>query len=160
MRAYGKGYEEFFQRIQDEGTFIVRGRSASVTQRDGQMYLKGEDILHDRVLEFPVDMVLLAVGLVPAEGAEGLAAMLGIPRDEYGWFAEADYNSDPTGTERGAVYVAGASQGPKDIPDTVAQASAAASGILKGIVSGRGVDSLGSLSLEDIEERAKTLVAG
>jgi heterodisulfide reductase subunit A len=160
MRAYGKGYEEFFQRIKDEGTFVVRGRSATVTERDGQMIIKGEDILSDRVLEFPVDMVLLAVGLTPAERSDQLASMLGIPRDEYGWFTEADYNADPTGTERGAVYVAGVCQGPKDIPDTVAQASAAASGILKGIVSGRGVDSLGSLSLEDIEARAKTLVAG
>jgi len=160
MRAYGKGYEEFFQRIKQEGTFVVRGRSASVSERDGRMLIKGEDILSDRVLEFPVDMVLLAVGLTPTERSDQIAAMLGIPRDQDGWFTEADYNADPTGTERGAVYVAGACQGPKDIPDTVAQASAAAGGILKGIVSGRGVDSLGSLSLEEIEARAKTLVAG
>jgi heterodisulfide reductase subunit A len=160
MRAYGKGYEEFFQRIKDEGTFVMRGRSASVGEIDGQMIVKGEDILSDNVLEIPVDMVLLAVGLTPAERSDQIAAMLGVPRDEDGWFTEADYNADPTGTERGAVYVAGACQGPKDIPDTVAQASAAASGILKGIVSGRGVDSLGSLSLEEIEARAKSLVAG
>jgi heterodisulfide reductase subunit A2 len=160
MRAYGKGYEEFFQRIQDEGTFVIRGRSATVSEQDGQMIIKGEDILSERVLEFPVDMVLLAVGLTPAARSDQVAAMVGIPRDEYGWFTEADYNSDPTGTERGAVYVAGVCQGPKDIPDTVAQASAAASGILKGIVSGRGIDSLVNLSLEDIEARAKTLVAG
>jgi heterodisulfide reductase subunit A len=160
MRAYGKGYEEFFQRIKDEGTFVVRGRSASISERDGHMIIKGEDILSDRLLEFPVDMVLLAVGLTPAERSDQIAAMLGIPRDHDGWFTEADYNADPTGTERGAVYVAGACQGPKDIPDTVAQASAAASGILKGIVAGRGADSLGSLSLAEIEERAKALVAG
>ncbi len=83
--------------------------------------------------------------------------MLGIPRDEAGWFAEADYNADPTGTERGGVYVAGVCQGPKDIPDTVAQASAVAARVLKSIVSGKGVDSLENLSLDDIETRAKSL---
>ena len=158
MRAFGKGYEAFFKRIQEEGTFIVRGRSASVTSRDGQMYMKGEDILSDSIVEFPVDMVLLAVGLVPAARSDELADMLGIPRDDYGWFTEADYNGDPTGTERGGVYVAGVSQGPKDIPDTVAQASAVAARVLKGAITGRGLESLGSLNLADIEDRAKSLV--
>ena len=158
MRAFGKGYEAFFERIQDEGTFIVRGRSATVTDHAGQMMIKGEDILSDSVVEFPVDMVLLAVGLVPAERSEELARMLGVPRDDYGWFTEADYNGDPTGTERGGVYVAGVCQGPKDIPDTVAQASAVAARALEGAMTGRGLQSLASLSLSDIEARAKNLV--
>jgi heterodisulfide reductase subunit A len=157
MRAFGKGYDEFFQRIKAEGTFVMRGRSGSVAEHDGQMIVRGEDIISDRMMEFPVDMVLLAVGLVPAPRSEQLAWMLGIPRDEYGWFAEADYNADPTGTERGGVYVAGVCQGPKDIPDTVAQASAVAARVLKSIVTGKGIDSLESLSLDDIETRAKTL---
>jgi len=159
MRAFGKGYDEFFQRVKDEGTFVMRGRTGSVAEHDGQMVLRGEDIISDRMIEFPVDMVLLAVGLVPATRSDQLAWMLGIPCDEYGWFAEADYNADPTGTERGGVYVAGVCQGPKDIPDTVAQASAVAARVLKSIVSGRGVDSLESLSLDDIETRAKSLAS-
>ena len=157
MRAFGKGYDEFFQRVKDEGTFVMRGRSGSVAEHDGQMIVRGEDIISDRMMEFPVDMVLLAVGLVPAPRSEQIAWMLGIPRDEYGWFAEADYNADPTGTERGGVYVAGVCQGPKDIPDTVAQASAVAARVLKSIMSGKGIDSRESLSLEDIETRAKSL---
>jgi heterodisulfide reductase subunit A len=157
MRAFGKGYDEFFQRIKAEGTFVMRGRSGTITEHDGQMIVRGEDIISDKMMEFPVDMVLLAVGLVPAARSDQLAWMLGIPRDEAGWFAEADYNADPTGTERGGVYVAGMSQGPKDIPDTVAQASAVAARVLKTIVTGKGVDSLESLSLEDIETRAKSL---
>ncbi len=157
MRAFGKGYDEFFQRIKAEGTFVMRGRSGTITEHDGQMVVRGEDIISDKMMEFPVDMVLLAVGLVPAKGSEQLAWMLGIPRDDAGWFAEADYNADPTGTERGGVYVAGVCQGPKDIPDTVAQASAVAARVLKSIVSGKGVDSLESLSLDDIETRAKSL---
>jgi heterodisulfide reductase subunit A2 len=158
MRAFGKGYEEFFQRVKEEGTFVIRGRSALVGEHDGQMFIKGEDILSDRVLEFPVDMVLLSVGLVPAARSDQLAWMLGIPRDEFGWFTEADYNGDPTGTERGGVYVAGVCQAPKDIPDTVAQASAVAARVLKSAMTGRGLESLANLSLEDIEARAKSLV--
>jgi heterodisulfide reductase subunit A len=158
MRAFGKGYEAFFERIAEEGTFIVRGRSASVAERDGQMFVKGEDILSDTLMEFPVDMVLLAVGLVPADRSDELAAMLGVPRDSYGWFTEADYNGDPTGTQRGGVYVAGVCQGPKDIPDTVAQASAVAARALEGAMTGRGLQSLASVKLTDIEARAKNLV--
>ncbi len=84
--------------------------------------------------------------------------MLGIPRDDDGWFSELDYNSDPTETERGGMFVAGVCQGPKDIPDTVAQASAVAAGVLKSIARGRGLDSSADLSLEAIEARARDLV--
>jgi heterodisulfide reductase subunit A len=84
--------------------------------------------------------------------------MLGIARDLDGWFGELNYNSDPTETERGGVFVAGMCQGPKDIPDTVAQASAVAAGVLKSIATGRGTDSRADLSLSDIEEHARRLV--
>ncbi|MFA6108671.1 MAG: CoB--CoM heterodisulfide reductase iron-sulfur subunit A family protein [Candidatus Latescibacterota bacterium] len=158
MRAFGKGYEEFAERIVEEGTFVVRGRTARVVGDEGRMVIKGEDMISDRVLEFPVDMVLLAVGLVPARGTDRLAEMLGIARDQDGWFGELNYNSDPTETERGGVFVAGMCQGPKDIPDTVAQASAVAAGVLKSIATGRGTDSRADLSLSDIEEHARRLV--
>ena len=95
MRAFGKGYEEFAERIAAEGTFVVRGRTARIVEEDGQMVIKGEDILSEKMIDTPVDMVILAVGLVPAEGTERLAEMLGIARDTDGWFGELDYNSDP-----------------------------------------------------------------
>jgi heterodisulfide reductase subunit A len=158
MRAFGKGYEEFADRIAAEGTFVVRGRTASVTEVDGQMVVKGEDILSDKMIDAPVDMVVLAVGLIPAHGSDRIAEMLGVSRDSDGWFSELDYNSDPTDTERGGVSVAGACQGPKDIPDTVAQASAVAAGVLKSVNSGRGLDSRAELTLSDIEARARSLV--
>ncbi len=158
MRAFGKGYEEFADRIKAEGTFCVRGRTAKVFEDDaGQMMIRGEDMVSEKLVEFPVDMVLLAVGLVPAHGTDELAAMLSLPTDD-GWFAELDYNSDPTDTERGGIYVAGMCQAPKDIPDTVAQASAVAAGVLKSIATGRGLDSRADLSLADIEARAASLV--
>jgi heterodisulfide reductase subunit A len=111
------------------------------------------------MVEYPVDMAILAVGLVPSPSNEKLAAMLHIARDGDGWFSELDYNADPTETERGGVFVAGFCQGPKDIPDTVAQASAVAAAALKSITSGRGLDSRADLSLSDIEARARSLVS-
>jgi heterodisulfide reductase subunit A len=158
MRAFGKGYEEFADRIKAEGTFVVRGRTAKVVEQDGQMVLKGEDIVNDHIVDFPVDMVLLAVGLLPAPGAREVAQMLGLSPEADGWFHELNYNGDPTDTEQGGVFVAGACQAPKDIPDTVAQASAAAAGVLKSISRGRGSGSRSSLSLSRIEARAKNMV--
>jgi heterodisulfide reductase subunit A len=158
MRAFGKGYEEFAERIAAEGTFVVRGRTARILAAQGGMVVKGEDILSDRMVDVSVDMVILAVGLVPAHGSERLAQMLRIARDPDGWFSELDYNADPTETERGGVFVAGMCQGPKDIPDTVAQASAVAAGVLKSATTGRGLDSRAELSLIDIETRARRLV--
>jgi len=157
MRAFGKGYEEFAERIKQEGAFVVRGRSASVSESDGRLVVKGEDIVNDRLLEFPVDMVLLAVGLIPAQGTEELSEILGVTRGPDGWFSELDYNGNPTDTERGGIYVAGMCQAPKDIPDTVAQASAVAAGVLRTISSGKGMGHWDTLSLSDIEARAKSL---
>jgi heterodisulfide reductase subunit A len=121
------------------------------------MFVKGEDILHDRLLEFPVDMVVLSVGLMPTDDTARLAELVGIERDEDGWFREMDYNLDPMGTERGGVFVAGVCQGPKDIPDAVAQASAVGARVLKAIVSGQGAGSRATLTLEEIETRARAL---
>ncbi len=159
MRAFGKGYEEFFERIKHEEVFVVRGRSAKVLEKDGGMILKGEDILSDRLVELPVDMVILSVGLEPAAGASELSGVVGVARDEDGWFTEMDYNIEPTSTDRGGIFVAGVCQGPKDIPDTVAQASAVAARVLKSIISGVGQGSRASLSLEEIEARARSLAA-
>jgi heterodisulfide reductase subunit A2 len=157
MRAFGKGYEEFADRIKEEGTFVVRGRSATVSVNEGHMVVKGEDIIQDKVVEFPVDMVILAVGLIPSKGTEEITKMLELSRDPDGWFSELDYNGSPTDTERGGIYVAGMCQGPKDIPDTVAQASAVAAGVLRTITSGKGIGHHSSLMLSEIEARAKTI---
>ena len=118
-------------------------------------------MLNDRLVEFPVDLVVLAVGVVPATGSGELARVLGVPRDTEGggWFSELNYNGEPTHTERGAIYVAGMCQGPKDIPDTVAQASAVAAAVLRSISSGRGKDDLSRVTLSEIEARARQLEA-
>jgi heterodisulfide reductase subunit A len=157
MRAFGKGYEEFAERIKQEGTYVVRGHSASVDMKNDQMVVRGEDIFNDRLVEFKVDMVVLAVGLVPSQGTEELSRMLGISRDSDGWFSELDYNGSPTDTDKGGIYVAGMCQAPKDIPDTVAQASAVAAGVLKSLTSGKGIGHMSSISLSEIESKAKAI---
>jgi heterodisulfide reductase subunit A len=157
MRAYGKGYEEFLERIHEEGVHVVRGRSAEVVSRDGQLVVRGEDVLADRLVETPVDLVLLAVGLQPSAGTDALASMLGVARVADGWFEEAASDADPGATERGGIFIAGVCQGPKDIPDTVAQASGVAGRVLRTLVSGRGRRSRGALGLAEIERQAVAL---
>lgn len=157
MRAFGKGYEEFAERIKHEGTFVVRGHSTTVDMVNEQLSVRGEDIMNDKLVEFKVDMVVLAVGLVPAPGNEDLSRILGISRDSDGWFSEINYNGNPTVTERGGIYVAGMCQSPKDIPDTVAQASAVAAGVLGSIANGTGTGNLSSITLSEIEARAKSI---
>lgn len=159
MRAFGKGYEEFAERIKQEGTFIVRGHTTSVEMNNGQLMVAGEDIFNDKLVNLKVDMVVLAVGLIPSQGTEELSRMLGIQRDIDGWFSELDYNGSPTDTDKGGIYVAGMCQSPKDIPDTVAQASAVAAGVLGSLTSGKGIGHVSSLSLSEMEARAKKIHA-
>jgi heterodisulfide reductase subunit A len=157
MRAAGKGYEEFFERVRSEGISVTRGRPSKVLARDGQLFVRGEDLLGGRVFDQPVDMVILSVGLEPAAGATELADLLGVRRGEGGWLTELDYNAEPNSTERGGIFVAGVCQGPKDIPDTVAQASAVAAKVLRSIVSGRAEAGRAELTLADIERNARAL---
>lgn len=157
MRASGKGYEEFYERIKEEGVRVTRGRSAKVIDRDGQLFVRSEDILAERVVEQPVDLVLLAVGLQPTDDAPRLAKLLGIDRGADGWFDEMNYNAEPNSTEQGGIFVAGTCQGPKDIPDTVAQASAVAARVLRALLSGRGQRSRAELTLAEIERNARRL---
>jgi len=152
MRAFGKGYEEFYQRIKDEGVNIIRGRTAKVEQLNGQLEIRGENILEDSLIEQKVDMVVLAVGLEPGNDNGTLSQMLGISLSEDGWFNEADTNSNPTGTNVSGISIAGVCHGPKDIPDTVAQASAAAAGVLQSIVKGEIQNDSKEISLENVEE--------
>jgi heterodisulfide reductase subunit A len=151
MRAFGKGYEEFSERIREEGVSLLRGRPAEVTERDSQLTIRGEDVITGKVVDRPVDMVILSVGLLPAAGAADLAMKLGIRQDADGWFRELNYNSEPNSTGRNGIFIAGVCQGPKDIPDTVAQASAAAASVLRSIVGRDSQDSVAGQPLQAIE---------
>lgn len=155
MRAFGKGYEEFYERIENEGIHIIRGRTAKIEERNGRLMVRSEDILNNQLIEQEVDMVVLSIGLEPREDASELAEMLGILTEEEGWFTEANYNTDPVNTFVGGITIAGVCQGPKDIPDAVAQGSAAAARVLQSIIKGKVKKSIKDIPLEKIEEKAK-----
>jgi heterodisulfide reductase subunit A len=157
MRAFGKGYEEFSERIKEEGVHMIRGRTAKVEESDGQLMVRSEEIYEERILEQKVDMVVLSVGLEARADAGEVAKMLGIEQGEDGWFVENNYLSEPTSTFTGGITIAGVCQGPKDIPDTVAQASAAASRVLQTIIKGKVRGGIKDMPPDKIIENARQI---
>lgn len=134
MRAFGKGYDEFYERIKAENINMIRGRTATI-EADGELLrLRSEDILNNRLIEKNYEMVVLSVGLEANTDNIELSDLLHISYDKNnGWFNELDSLTATENTYHSGITIAGVCQGPKDIPDTVAHASAAASTVLKNI---------------------------
>jgi len=131
IRSAGKRYEEFIQRaMMEEGVLYVRGKVARIFRDGDKVMVWGADTLSGEQVEVAADLVVLATAMVPSAGTEALARMLGIEVDESGFFAEADGNLSPVETRRAGVFLCGAGSGPKDIPEAVAQGSAAAAKVL------------------------------
>jgi len=131
MRAFGKAYEEFYERVQKEGVTFVRGRGAEVeVLSDGKLRVKGEDTNLGRLVAVDVDMVVLSTAIEAPHDADRVAALFGLSRSEDGFFAEAHPKMRPVETNTDGVFLAGVAQGPRDVPDTVAHAGAAASMVL------------------------------
>jgi len=129
LRAYGKGFEEYYKRAQRTGVKFVRGRVAEVNgNSNGQkVTLKVEDTLTRQIIETEFDLVVLSVGLQPSEGSKRIAGILKLGESPDGFLQEAHPKFRPVDTLTDGVFICGCAQGPKDIPDTVAQASAASS---------------------------------
>ncbi len=128
VRTPGKGYEEFYKRtVEEYGAQYIRGRVSKVYQKGDKLVVRGEDSLIGRPVEVEVDMVILAVAMEPHDDAGELARILGISKDKDYWFTEAHPKLKPVETHTAGIFLAGACQGPKDIPDSVSQAGAAAS---------------------------------
>jgi heterodisulfide reductase subunit A len=139
IRAPGKGFDEFYQRVQDEGTNFVRGRVAEVTDvlrlpeeaaHDGRLMVQVEDTLAGRQRRIPVDMVVLSVGLEPQADAHEVARRFGITCSSEGWVIERHPKLDPVATMTEGVFAAGCALGPRDIPSSVASGAAAAARII------------------------------
>jgi len=131
IRAPGKMYDEFTRRAMEEyGAQYVRGRVSMVYPKDGRMVVRGADTLAGEQVEIEADLVVLAVGAEGAKGSPELAEKLRISYDSYGFFMEGHPKLKPVETNTAGVYLAGCAQGPKDIPTSVAQGSAAASKVL------------------------------
>jgi heterodisulfide reductase subunit A len=132
IRSAGKMMEEFYQRVAEEGVYLIRGKVADVYPEitDGtsrRLIVQAEDTLIGRVLKIPVDMVVLSVGLEPRTDAQDIRRMFHVSCSSDGFFLERHPKLAPVNTLTDGLFLAGCCQGPKDIPDTVAQAGAAAS---------------------------------
>lgn len=131
IRSFGKGYEEFIQQSMEEANLLyIRGRVARIMQEREKLVVWGVDTLSGRKVEIKADMVVLGTAVVPFKGAKELGKVLRTSTDEYGFFSEAHIKLKPVESMTGGVYLAGCAQAPKDIPDTVAQAGAAAAKVL------------------------------
>jgi heterodisulfide reductase subunit A len=131
IRAGGKGYEEFVQQgIEEDGVLYLRGRVSRVFPEGDRLLVWGEDTLSGRKVEIAADMVVLATAIVPRDDARPLAQMLKVGTDAYGFFSEAHPKLRPVESLTRGIYLTGAAQAPKDIPESVAQAGSAASKVL------------------------------
>lgn len=144
MHAFGKGCEDFYRRSAEVKTlFLMYGKGDHPVVRkadpgdDCEMLITVDEQLSGELIELPADMIILMVGMEPREDAERVTHLVNISQDKDGWFIESHPKLDPVATTTDGVYIAGACQAPKDIPDTVAQARAAAARILGKISRGK-----------------------
>jgi heterodisulfide reductase subunit A len=142
VRAFGKGYEEFYNRVTDEGTVLIEARPTGVTNAAKKPEEKGKLIVEYELrngskCRQPVDMVILSVALEAQSDVEAVGRLFGVNRSADGFFLERHPKMDPVATMSDGIFVVGCCQGPKDIPDTVAQASAAAARVLSMISKGK-----------------------
>ena len=131
IRSGGKGYEEFVQRATDEdGVLYFRGKVSKIFQEDGRVVVWGADTLTGKKIEIYADMVVLATAILPSVGAGEVAKKLKISTDEHGFLSEAHPKLRPVESLTTGIYLAGTAQAPRDIPETVAQASGAAAKVI------------------------------
>jgi heterodisulfide reductase subunit A len=130
-RTPGKSYDEFWRRsIEEEEAVYIRGMVSRIYQKGDKIVVMGSDIAVGVQVEIEADMVVLATAVMPQKGADTLAQKLGISYDKYHFYSEAHAKLRPVECATAGIYLAGACQGPKDIPETVSQASAAAAKVM------------------------------
>jgi heterodisulfide reductase subunit A len=131
VRAGGKGYEEFVTRAQEEHHVrYLRGKVSRIYAEDGRLIVKGADTLSHRAVEVQADLVVLATAFVPRASNPAVAGLFGVAADANGFLVAGDEEMAPVESGAADVFLAGAALGPKDIPETVAQASGAAAKVL------------------------------
>jgi heterodisulfide reductase subunit A len=137
IRAGGKNYEEFVRRaIEQDGAKYHRGRVSKITEENGKLIVRGADTLAGAPVTIEADLVVLAAAMRPADGVLDLAQKLKVGYDENGFLSESHPKLRPVETNTAGIFLAGACQAPKDIPEAVAQASAAAAKVL--VMFGKG----------------------
>ncbi|MDA3787451.1 MAG: FAD-dependent oxidoreductase [Desulfobacula sp.] len=143
MRCFGEGYEEFYQRCQEEGTIFIRGKVAQITNKpknsseEGKLIAIAEDTLLGELIRVPVDMVILCTAIQAREDAGDVGRVFGVNQGADGFFLEEHPKLGPLNTATDGVFLCGCCQKPMDIPDTVSQASGAAVKALSLATKGR-----------------------
>ncbi len=136
VRTFGKRGEEFYDEARRSGVRYRRGNVSEIYRRGDRVVVRVEDTLLRRTLEHEADLVVLAVGMEARADAAAIASLLKLPRSADGFFLEAHPKLRPVDTAMDGVFLAGCCQGPKDIPDTVAQAKAAAASAMIPLLRG------------------------
>ncbi|MDD4092767.1 MAG: CoB--CoM heterodisulfide reductase iron-sulfur subunit A family protein, partial [Smithellaceae bacterium] len=137
IRAAGKGYEEFYNRIIEEDVKFIRGKVARVAKsvdEPDRLVVEAEDTITGKFIRLPVDMVVLSPAMIPRSNAKDVARLFNLSTDKQGFFMERHPKLAPLATMSEGVFIAGVCQSPKDIPDTVAQANGAAAEALTIVV--------------------------
>jgi heterodisulfide reductase subunit A len=136
IRTPAKAYDEFYQKVLEEGVHFIRGRVASITDaarnpgEEGKLIIQAEDTLLGKQRRIPVDMVLLSSALEPRRDHKDVARLFGLACSDSGWLIERHPKLDPVATMTEGIFIAGCVQGPKDIPASVAQGAAAAARVI------------------------------
>jgi heterodisulfide reductase subunit A len=130
VRAFGKGFEEFYDQVRQQRVLYRRGNPSEIYKRGNRLVVRAEDTLLGKAVEVEADLVVLATGLVPRSDAHDISTLLKLSRSEDGFFMELHPKLRPVDTTTDGVFLAGCCQGPKDIADTIAQAKAAAASAL------------------------------
>jgi heterodisulfide reductase subunit A len=130
MRTFGKDYEEFYNRTRKKGVNLYHGRVKGIESRDGHLIVRWDESFYNQPNHVEVDMVILSTGFEPQADTAQVANMFGISRSPDGFFLEKHPKLAPVETSTEGIYIAGACQSPKDIPDSVAQAGGAAAAAL------------------------------
>ncbi len=131
VRTPGKNFDEFYRRaVEEYGVHYVKGMVGKVVPQNGVLKVQASDLLGGRQLHIDADMVVLAAAIEPDKSARPLATMLTASMDTNDFFTEAHPKLRPVESPTAGIFLSGACQGPKDIPETVAQASAAAAKVI------------------------------
>lgn len=131
VRTPGKNFDEFYRRaVEEYGVHYIKGMVGKVVPEDGKLKVQASDLIGNQQLHIDADMVVLAAAIEPDKSARPLATMLTASMDTNDFFTEAHPKLRPVESPTAGVFLSGACQGPKDIPETVAQAGAAASKVI------------------------------
>ena len=137
VRAFGKGFEEFYDGVRMGGVLYRRGNPSEIIQSGDHVLVRAEDTLLGEPVEVEADLVVLAVGMIPRSDSVQVASMLKLARSADGFLLEAHPKLRPVDTALAGVFLAGACQGPKDISETIAHARAAAAAAIIPLMRGK-----------------------